>query len=107
MSVGPTKLVFLIQPCPWCRKTPKLVIPETSDYYKDKGPITWLAIIQCENRSCPVRPKSQYVSIHKTSQTLLWRFMLKLEKLVHSWNMGNPFQAIESSELDIGRMDFK
>jgi hypothetical protein len=86
------KQVYPIKPCPWCKTTPKFLM------FLDKQ--TWTPKFLCSNSKCLVRPESQYVSIRKTSKTNPERLKNKIEKLINSWNEGNPINAYEGLEFD-------
>ena len=94
---------IILKPCPWCKKTPKLMLPiENGD--DDQ---TWIWDIQCEEYDCLVKPKSQHVSVRKTSKYTMSRVMAKLNQLAHSWNHQNPIDAYEKIVISLDKIKFK
>lgn len=80
-------------PCPWCKKTPNLLLP--LDQKSDKE--TWMWKIYCD---CKVY-SGAHVSIRKTSKTNLGRFLDKVDMLFDKWNGNNPIKAYEKKVLDL------
>lgn len=88
------KLEVLIKPCPWCRVTPKMVLP-------NHEPSTWLWLIQCQNGSCTIKPESPYVVLRKTTKKDLNKIYSKVEELALKWNTNNPFPVIDKTVIDL------
>ena len=79
----PSTVEVIIKPCPWCKKTPRLVVP-----YENEE--TWNCIIYCINKECKIQPSTNIVDIRNTSKTIWERFINKINFLVNNWNTGNP-----------------
>lgn len=83
-----------LKPCPWCKKTPKLLMPLDQ---KDAGDETWMWKIYCD---CDVH-SGAHISIRNTSKTNLGRFLDKVDELFNKWNENNPVKAYEKKILDL------
>lgn len=80
-------------PCPWCKKTAELILPNVSDN-------TWVWKIYC---NCRVNSEVS-VSIRNTSKTNLDRFLDKVDELFDKWNENNPIKAYEKKILDLRKI---
>jgi len=88
----------ILQPCPWCKKTPDLIML-TSDTTNTKGTWTWK--IRCDNRMCNVNPESKYVPIRNKIKGNCFSIAEKLGKLADYWNEGNDYAAYEMKVVDL------
>lgn len=84
-----------LKPCPWCKKTPKLLMP--LDQKGDTEDKTWMWKIYCD---CDVH-SGAHTSIRNTSKTNLTRFLEKVDELFNKWNENNPVKAYEKKILDL------
>lgn len=99
---------MLIKPCPWCKVTPRLVIP-----VNDAG--TWNAKISCEGYAprtasnqghrCAISPTTRIVGIRNTTKILFYPFVKKVGRLLWLWNEGNPMMSTHISPLDLSRIE--
>jgi hypothetical protein len=80
---------FALKPCPWCRKTPQLLMPMHED--------TWIWKIFCD---CSVRSEAK-VSIRKTAKKDIHAFSVKLNELVNKWNAENIFFPYEKKIINL------
>ena len=84
-----------LKPCPWCKKTPKLLMPLDNGMKEEEE--TWMWKIYCD---CDVH-SGAHISIRKTSKTNLIRFLDKVDELFNKWNENNPVKAYEKKILDL------
>ena len=61
---------------------------------------TWTPHLQCDEASCKVRPKSQYVPIRKKQIYCADIIRVKIRKMIDWWNEENPYKAIQGFEFD-------
>lgn len=90
------KIQVLLQPCPWCKKTPDLKIPTWES--------TWCWSIKCRGYECKMRPESPYIAIRKTSKGDPERLAMKLGELADKWNTGNDYPAYEYKVVDVSEL---
>jgi len=91
------KIQVLLQPCPWCKKTPELIMP----IYEHKFDKTWCWKIQCINSCCGVKPESPHVALRNTTKGSASRIAMKLGQLADKWNIGNDYPAYEYKVVDV------
>lgn len=87
-----TTIEVILNPCPWCKKTPELIMP----IYED----TWLWKVGCRNPSCLIQCESPHVSIRKTSKKDIRKIGEKLDELARMWNTGNNLWPYERKIID-------
>jgi len=87
---------FICKPCPWCKITPKFVLP----HFRCTTDSTWLWHIQCYTSFCPVQPKGKYIAIRKTTKYDIEAQIKKVDKLVYLWNEGNMVPAYEKTIVE-------
>lgn len=90
------KIEIILKPCPWCHKTPDIWMPIEGT--------TWCWSIWCMNRDCHMKPRAPYVSIRNTTKKDFFSFHGKIERLVHTWNGGNPMKAFEMKVIDLSSL---
>ena len=86
-----------LNPCPWCKKTPKMWMPLDQPGEGHEEHTTWIWEISCH---CRVKVKAS-ISIRNTSKTDLSRFLDKLDELFDRWNAENPVKAYEKKVIDL------
>lgn len=87
----------LLFPCPWCKKTPKLLMPISN--HNSKG--TWSWHIHCYNDKCAVRPRSPHVNIREGKKENIHWIRHKLEELATMWNINNPIAPYEKLRISV------
>ncbi len=90
------EISLIIKPCPWCGKTPNIQAPLLGGPLKEN---TWIWNITCQNSGCSVNPKSKDVVIRNTGKKSRDIILHKIEKLVDSWNLGNPVEEYERTVI--------
>jgi hypothetical protein len=83
---------FVIKPCPWCKKTPRLSI----SYHEHCGG-TWLWYVICQSYDCPIKPKGREIGVRNTSKTSLERQYNKIIDIIYEWNCSNPIPPYEKT----------
>jgi hypothetical protein len=83
---------LVISPCPWCKRTPDLIMPIPES--------TWNWKIRCINPECKIHPECS-IPIRKTSKVIVDRLLMKINMLALKWNENNPIQPYEKKLLDL------
>jgi hypothetical protein len=92
------KLEVVLRPCPWCKKTPELIMPIGQAGNDER---TWCWTIECRNPSCLMKPASPHVNLRKGQKKQAGQITFKLDRLRKTWNEGNPTIAYEKKIVDI------
>lgn len=89
-----------LKPCPWCKKTPELLMPIEDD----ETCKTRMWHIECKNSQCDINPRSKYICIRNTKKKSVFHIIDKLKELENMWNTNNDTIAYEKKVVNITRM---
>lgn len=98
---GFIKVEIVLNPCPWCNKTPSLWLPITEELTGG----TWVWSIYCENNICSFKPKGRHVSIRKNQRFNLKKMLNKLGKLCAYWNQCEKYPPYEKTIIWLDEWD--
>ena len=83
----PESIDIVLNPCPWCKKTPELNAPMDEN--------TWTWTVRCINEDCTVCPVSKHINIRNSQKYDLHHILGKLEILCSYWNLNNDYKPYE------------
>jgi hypothetical protein len=86
----------ILKPCPWCDKTPELLMPMGGQGGEMED--SWLWEVACQRKGCHFNPRGKHIVIRKKQRLSLETIKEKLNTLCSKWNFGctlPPYEALD------------